>query len=101
MCYVDGTFNISSFLDIVSKIGTHIQLIFESENHRKIPFLDVLVIRWDSFFEICVNRKPFSVSDLLHALSNHPPNLKVGTFFTYVHHGGIVIFDNVVLGKLL
>ena len=55
MSYVDDIFvlaetplYVTTFLEIVNKKDP--QFIFELENDSKLPFLDVLIIRYDSFF---------------------------------------------------
>ena len=59
-------------------------LTFESENHNKLPFHDV-VMTYDSFFKIWVHRKLFSVSiPPHHALSDYLANQKIDSF-TYVY----------------
>ena len=80
---VKNLFDISTILEIANNIDPHIQFTFDT--HNKLHFLDVLVVRYDSFFKTCVYRKTFSASIMLHALSNHPPNQKIDAFYIYVY----------------
>ena len=68
MRYVDDTFilienpfDINHVLKVPNSVDSHIQFTFELWDNT-LPFLDVLVIKCDSFFKTCVYRKPFSVS---------------------------------------
>lgn len=82
--FVYNPFDISAILKTVNYIEQHIQYTFEFENSNNLPFLDVLVIRCDSFNKTSDYRKSFTVYLYCpHALSNPPSNQKIGVFCIY------------------
>ena len=87
MCYVDDTFvlienpfDINHVLQVSNSVDSHIQFIFDIEYSNALPFLDIVVIKWDSSFKTCVHRKPFSVYCFPHTFSNHPAAQKISAF---------------------
>ena len=78
---IDNPFDINHVLQGANSVDSHIQFMFELEDSITVHFLDVLVIRCDASFKASVSRKTFSISCRLHALSNHPANQKIRSFY--------------------
>ena len=83
--YVDDTFafvkpsEIANIHRQLNNYDEHIQFTFETENDRKLPFLDVLIERKDSHLERSVYRKKTN-SDLYMNWESHSPKAwKIGT----------------------
>ena len=73
---IENSFDINHVLQVANSVDSHIQFMFELDDSNTLPFLDILVIKYDSSFKTCVYRKPFSVSWPPHTLSNHSTNEK-------------------------
>ena len=88
--YVDDTISYikeESIEHVLSKLnGYHdnIEFTYEIENYRKLPFLDVLLIRKDYEVETTVYRKNTSNDMYLHWQSFPPTKWKRGTLQTLV-----------------
>lgn len=80
--YYNNSFNIYNFFQTENSIDSHIQFNVELENGIKLPFLDILIVKSDPFFIICVYGKHFSVSNTPHAHSNHLVNQTIGVLYT-------------------
>ncbi|XP_020295119.1 uncharacterized protein LOC109860447 [Pseudomyrmex gracilis] len=83
--YVDDTFviwqhgetELYTFLDFLNKQHPNITFTLETEQHGKLPFLDVLITRKpDGSLGHQIYRKPTHTNRYLHAASHHHPAQK-------------------------
>ena len=51
---IENPFDINYVLQVKNSVDSHIQYTFELENSNVLPFHDVLVIKCDSSFKMCV-----------------------------------------------
>lgn len=84
--YVDDTFviwshgrdHLDQFLQQLNNEENSIKFTVEIEEDKKIPLLDVLVIRENSHISTTVFRKPTHMGQYIHKLSNHLDHVKRG-----------------------
>ena len=79
-----GPEELSLFLEHINSIRPSIQFIMEIEEDRKIPFLDVLVVKDSGRIRTEVYRKPTHTDRYLHYQSYHPQHIKTGIIRTLI-----------------
>ena len=62
----------------LNEIDMNIQFTIEVENERKLPFLDMLIIRSEDKLKFKVYRKQTNKEDLIHFYSAHSDRMKSG-----------------------
>jgi hypothetical protein len=62
----------------------------EVEANNTLPFLDVLVMKWDPILTMKIYRKPTHIGRYMHFKSNHPHHVKRGVAHSLVNSEMVV-----------
>ena len=83
--YIDDVFvlvpeetDLEEKLEQLNAVEERLQFTLENENHGKLPFLDVMVIRCENGAKYKVYRKKTNREDYIHYFSAHSQRVKSG-----------------------
>ena len=74
------SFDLNGFLAIINSLVPSIKFTIEEERDNKIPFLDVLIIRYPNMFKFSIYRKPTNNLSYVHFYSGHSRRVKSSVF---------------------
>ena len=80
LAIIDVNFDLENFLNKLNDLVPSIKFTFEKENNQHIPFLDVLIIRFDNELKFKIFRKPTNNLSYVHFYSGHSEKIKYSVF---------------------
>ena len=78
LCLIPEDFDLNNYLDFINNLCPSLKFTFELESDGKIPFLDVLIHRFENDLKFSVYRKSTHSESYLHFYSMTALNVKIG-----------------------